>query len=106
MEEPEVLLQVLTPLGFTVRSTRSYWDLIQTKHPEVRNRLAEVRQCLEAPEQVRRSRQDGAVHLFYRPAPPYHLCVVVKRLNGGAFMITCYLTDALKEGVRIWPAST
>lgn len=98
-------MRALTPLGFTVHTTTSYWELIQAKPPEVRNRLAEVRRCLEAPEQVSRSKQDSTVQLFYRPAPPYHPCVVVKRLDVDGFIITCYLTDTIKEGVRMWPAS-
>ena len=60
---------------------------------------------LAAPDQVRQSRQDAAVILFYRSAPPYHLCVVAKRLDGAGFIVTCYLTDAIKEGTRVWPTS-
>jgi hypothetical protein len=43
--------------------------------------------------------------LFTAERRKYHLCVVVKRLNGDGFVITCYLTDAIKEGDPIWPTS-
>jgi len=29
--------------------------------------------------------------------------VVSKRRNGDGFLITTYVTDAIKEGVQIWP---
>lgn len=99
------LFVVTTPLGFTVRTTSEYWDLLQQKHPEVTGRLHEVQQCLTSPEQVRQSKQDAAVYLFYALLEAYHLCVVAKRLDGGGFIVTCYLTDAIKEGVKVWPIS-
>jgi hypothetical protein len=43
------------------------------------------------------------VYLFYREERPGRwFCAVVKRLNGGAFLVTTYPTDAIKEGERIW----
>jgi hypothetical protein len=30
-------------------------------------------------------------------------CAVAERLVDGAFLITAYPTDAIKEGVRLWP---
>lgn len=77
-DRPVYLFQVATPLGLVVRTTQPYWELIQLKHPEVGPRLREIPECLSSPEQVRRSRQDTAVLLFYRPVGSYHLCVVVK----------------------------
>jgi hypothetical protein len=104
-DTPEPLCDVQTPLGFAVRTTAGYWELIQRKHAEISGRLNDVTRCLAAPDQVRQSKQDSAVYLFYRALAPYHLCVVVKRMNGAGFVITCYLTDAIKEGTRIWPTS-
>ena len=99
------LFEVSTPLGFRVRTTSPYWTILQHKHPEIGGRLRDVQQCLTDPDQVRQSRQDAAVYLFYRSAPPYHLCVVAKCLDGAGFIVTCYLTDAIKEGTRVWPTS-
>lgn len=97
--------EALTPLGFAVRTTAAYWALLQRKHPEVSRRLDQVRQCLVSPVEVRRSKQSSAVYLFYIPTEAYHLCVVVKRLDGDGFVVTCYITDAIKEGTRVWPIS-
>jgi hypothetical protein len=95
----------MTPLGFVVRTSLGYWQLIQHKHPNIEKRLEEVKSCLASPQQVRSSKHDTAVYLFYRRSGPYHLCVVVKWLNGDGFVVTCYVTDAVKEGAQIWPIS-
>ncbi len=101
----ELLFTEPTPLGFSVRTTRRYWELLCRKHPEISDKRAEIRRCLREPEEVRRSRQDPQVYLFYRSHPPYHLTVVVRKLDGKGFIITSYLTDRIKEGERLWPAS-
>ena len=104
-EKASHLFEVSTPLGFSVRTTRDYWALIESKHPEVAGRQLAVEECLREPDQIRHSKQDNAVYLFYRSYPPHHLCAVVKRLNDDGFVITCYLTDKIKEGEKIWPTS-
>ena len=104
-EGASYLFEVSTPLGFLVRTTASYWALIEEKHPEIAGQQVEVQTCLHSPEQIRQSKQESTVYLFYRSRPPYHLCVVVKRLNNTGFVITCYVTDKIKEGEKIWPTS-
>jgi hypothetical protein len=100
----DILFKVLTPLGFSVRVTRAYWELIVTvKHPVMRGREVAVQRVLQTPEEVRRSRGDPNVLLFYRGEEPGRwLCAVAKRLNDEGFLITTYPTDAIKEGDQIW----
>lgn len=91
-----------------MRTTRQYWELILRKHPEITGLETEVQQALRQPESIRRSTQDRQVYLFYKfykAMLPYHLTAVVKRLNGDGFVITCYLTDKIKEGEQIWLTS-
>ncbi len=101
----DLCFEVLTPLGFTVRVTHSYWELITTiKHPVMRSRETEVKQTLETPDQIRQSRLDPSIYLFYKlERAGRWVCAVAKRLNGDGFLITTYPTDAIKEGRRIWP---
>lgn len=101
----EVLFEVLTPLGFRVRVTRAYWELIVTiKHPVMAGREADVQQTLRQPDEIRSSKSDPNVYLFYKPERIGRwVCAVTKRLDGDGFLITTYPTDAIKEGVRIWP---
>lgn len=102
----DIFFTILTPLNFAVRTTRQYWQLIQRKHPEIIGKEADVQHCLRTPEQVRQSKQDHTVYLFYRLlSPGYYVVVVTKRLDGEGFMITSYVSDKVKEGETVWPIS-
>jgi hypothetical protein len=94
---------VLTPMGFHVRTTESYWSLLLTKHPEIAGRESDVQETLLRPDRVCRRRHDGRVHLFNRRDGGYHLCVVAKRLDEEGYIVTVYVTDSIKEGERVWP---
>jgi hypothetical protein len=78
------------------------------KHPEMAGMEAKIVRVLEAPSEVRLSRFDESVQLFYE----YYLrtgvggkwlCVVVKYPPDDGFVVTAYLTDQLKAGETIWP---
>ena len=101
----ELLFEVLTPLGFRVRVTRSYWELITTvKHPVMAGHENDVKEALQNPSEIRQSKSDLAVYLFYKPERLGRwVCAVAKRLNGEGFLITAYSTDAIKEGELVWP---
>jgi hypothetical protein len=104
VDASDLLFEARTPLGFSVRVTTGRWKLIITaKHPVMAGREALVRTALEAPDEIRQSRIDPEVLLFYKAeATKRWTCAVVKRVAEGAFLITAYPTDAIKEGVRIW----
>lgn len=101
----ELLFAVITPLGFRVRVTRAYWGLIITvKHPIMTGHEADVQAVLTNPDEIRLSRSDATVYLFYKTtATRRWVCAVAKRLDGDGFLITAYPTDAIKEGEPLWP---
>jgi hypothetical protein len=101
----DIHFEVLTPLGFRVRVTRAYWELIVTvKHPIMAGRELDVQETLQNPDEIRASRNDSAVYLFYKAERAKRwVCAVAKRLNGDGFLITTFPTDGIKEGVRVWP---
>ena len=101
----DIHFEVLTPLGFRVRVTRAYWELIVTvKHPVMAGRELDVQETLQNPDEIRASRNDSAVYLFYKAERAKRwVCAVAKRLNGDGFLITTFPTDGIKEGVRVWP---
>lgn len=105
MVDTDVLFEVRTPLGFWVRVTKVRWELIATvKHPVMAGREPSVRLALENPDEVRQSRVDPEVLLFYKAeAAKRWVCAVAKQADGQAFLVTAYPTDAIKEGIRIWP---
>jgi hypothetical protein len=94
----DLLFEALTPLGFRVRVARAYWELIiSIKHPVMAGREADVQETLINPDEIRLSRSDPAVYLFYKPERLGRwVCAVAKRLDGDGFLI-------IKEGKRIWP---
>lgn len=98
------LFEVNTPLGFLVRSTAEYWEFIVTiKHPVMQSRLADVQETLIRPDEIRLSKTDSQVYLFYREdGSKRWVCAVSRRLNGEGFLITAYRTSAIKEGELVW----
>ena len=103
--DPDLLFEVLTPLGFTVRVTRERWQLITTtKHPVMAGREEIVRATLENPDEIRRSQSDDRKFLFYQVERPSRwVCAVATQADDRGFLITAYPTDAIKEGAKIWP---
>ena len=101
----DVLFEARTPLAFTVRVTRAYWDIITTmKHPVMLGCETEVQATLETPDEIRRSKSDANVYLFYRSRRTRRwVCAVSKQEGRTGFLITAYPIDAIKEGEKIWP---
>lgn len=89
--------------GLKVRATNDYWNKIITfKHPVMRGMETHVINTLVDPYEIRVSKSDSNVLLYYGKYRKYFVCVVVKKLNGEGFIITMYLTENIKEGSTIW----
>ena len=78
------------------------------QHQEMVGMEAEIERVLQSPAEVRISRSDNTVELFYEfyaqtRVGAKWLCVVVKYPTDDAFVVTAYLTDQLKAGETIWP---
>ena len=103
--DPVPLFEADTPLGFRVRVDKARWELIiGEKHPAMEGRESDVKSALESPSEVRQSKSDASVLLFYKvEGLKRWVCAVTKRSNEDAFLITAYPTDAIKEGTKIWP---
>lgn len=66
-EIEEHLFVELTPLGFEISVTHSYWEYITTiKHPYMKSMKSEVIITLKNPDSIRQSKVDNNVYLFYR----------------------------------------
>lgn len=99
----EYLFLIDTVLGFSVRTTKLYWDKICLKHPELIDKLDDIKKTLREPTEIRKSKTDEMVFLFYIESGKYWLSVVAKKENEIGFLVTAYLTDKIKEGEKIWP---
>jgi len=66
-----LLFEIRTPVGLVVRCSRAYWEFVVTqKHPDLAGRESDVTQTLVDPDDVRMSRIDPGVLLFYRGRTP------------------------------------
>ncbi|MFZ1804661.1 MAG: hypothetical protein WAU05_12110 [Nitrospira sp.] len=78
------------------------------QHQEMTDLAQEIERVLQSPTEVRISRSDESVRLFYEfyaktMVGGKWLCVVVRYAAEDAFVVTAYLTDQLKVGEVIWP---
>lgn len=93
-----------TPFNIIIRTTKNYWQrIISVKHPSVKKFTREAKEALKEPDQVRRSKQDKRVHLYYKNIGELWICVVADHLNEKeGYIITVYLTDRIKEGEKVY----
>ena len=98
----ELQFEVVCVLGKRIAVSESRWEkIVRYKHPAMRGRESEVQQTLADADEVRESKSDATVRLYYRKSGLAHLCVVVKHLNGDGFVITTYFTERIKEGTTL-----
>lgn len=103
MNDETVLFEVMTPLGFRVHCHKSYWvNKIVAQHPVMKERVEDVKRALSDPDEVRLSRTDEGVYLFYTADDKRLVCAVARATSGSGFLITAYPTDKVKEGKTIW----
>lgn len=104
-QDRDFLFEVVTPLGFRVQVSRSYWKVIVgVKHPVMAGHEDDVKNALQSPEEIRQSKTDSSVYLFYKTQRKGRwVCAVSKKKKGEGFLITAYPTDVIKTGEKIWP---
>lgn len=103
IQSRKIYFEVKSKLGILVRTTKTYWNVItHIKHPTLKGRESEVKRVLCDPDEIRVSKRDRTVLLFYRKIEKRHLCVVVRFLKNKGFIITAYWTDRIKEGNLRW----
>ena len=99
----DAYLEVLSFLGKRIRITKTYWEfLISVKHPTMAGKEELVRDALRQPDEIRKSRKDRTVFLYYRSLRKNFIAVVCKHLNGDGYIITAYITDKIKIGEKLW----
>jgi hypothetical protein len=100
---PDHLFEVISKLDKKIRVSVFYWNYISTvKHTSISGLEADVRSSLTEPIEIRKSKRDPAVYLYYgtSKAQPF-VCTVVKHLNGEGFVITAYPTRRM-VGDLVW----
>ncbi len=101
----EPLFEVTSRLNKKIRISQHYWNYISdVKRPSVKDLQEHVKNSLMAPVEVRKSKRDPLVHLYYGNSKSKGdplICTVVKHLNGEGFIITVYLTRRM-VGDPVW----
>ena len=95
--------KVKSKLGIQVSTTIGYWDVItKIKHLTIKGREQEVKQALCEPDEIRISKKDKTVLLFYKMFDQRYLSVVVRFFKKRGFIVTAYWTKKIKEGKLKW----
>lgn len=98
-----ILFEKLTPLGVLINITDDYWKyIIEIKHRIMADKLEIVKQILENPDEIRKSRYANDIYLYYKKYDKIYCVVAKHRNNIEGFVITTYPTDKIKEGEIIW----
>lgn len=92
--------------GLSIRLTEERMKHI-LEHPEMKSMSHNITETLSNPDCVLQSANDQQTELYYRyylktKVGDKFLCVVVKKNEKDAFVITAYLTDKIKKGNIIW----
>lgn len=99
----KLYFEVKSKLGIRVSTTIAYWNVISNiKHPTVRGRELEVKQALCESDEVRVSKRDKTMLLFYKMFDKRYLCVVVRFFKKRGFIVTAYWTKKIKEEELKW----
>lgn len=103
MSDTPLLFDVMTPLGFRVHCSEMYWlNKIVADHPVMDGRVGDVKRTLSDPNEVRLSRTDDEVYLFYAADEKRLVCAVARSVEREGFLITAYPADKMKEGKMVW----
>lgn len=103
MKRADLYFEVETPLGVKIRTTKEYWKkIIKIKHPIIAKYEDKVKDSLQKPDQIRRSKQDPKVYLYYKDIGNIYVCTVCDHTDKkSGYIITAYLTRRIREGERI-----
>ncbi len=98
----DIYFSVNTPIGIEVRTTVQYWEYLVTfKHPVMKGKDNIVKSVLQMPDEIRQSKMDKDVFLYYKQFDRLY-CMVVKHMGKEGFLITAYPVDKIKEGEIVW----
>ena len=97
----DIYFEVVSYLNKNISITKNYWNkIVQTKHKIIKGKEENVKKALIEPEEIRISKKDSTVFLYYKKINKHYICVVVKHLNGDGFIITTYITSKIKIGKK------
>lgn len=91
--------------GKRIVLTDSRWKHIIGQHPEVRPHLEKITKVVSDPDFVKRSKKARDTYLYYKYYKEIYegkYLLVVVNYTGTPNILTCYITDRIKEGEHVW----
>lgn len=108
-EQHDPVIMTITDFeGQLIRLTARQWGHIVREHDPIERMQRAIRETLEDPQEVRKSRKAPDIgRLYYRwytdtEKGEKWVCVVVKFLENDAFISTAYLARRIMSGELIW----
>lgn len=96
-------MEFKSKIGKLIELTQERKNHIWEFHPDVKLHFLKIQEVLENPDQIRKSKYDQEVLLFYKYfgniKDGKYLTVVVK-INKRNFILTSYLTDKIITGIK------
>lgn len=97
-------MELIDRFSRRIKLTEERWNHIAKTHPELKDRLEDLKGALADPELIKRSVYNENVVLFYKYYRHIyegkHMCVVV-RLDEES-IVTAHITDRIKKGEVVW----
>lgn len=98
-------MDIIDRYGNRIELSNERWQHIIKEHPEVKNCQDKLPEVVKQPDLIKHSKKDKDVLLYYRYYPEIlggkYLLVVVK-IRSRSLVLTCYVTDRIKEGDVLW----
>jgi|SRR3989338_2154704 len=91
--------------GNRIKLPKRRWNHIISEHPEVKPYKEILREVLQKPDLVKRSKRNKDTFLYYRYYKDIYdgkFLLAVAKTKSNPELLTCYITDRIKEGDVIW----
>lgn len=88
-----------------IKLTDKQWNHIIKEHPEIESYKNRLSGALSKPDLVKRSKRNKDIFLYYHYYKDIYkgkYLLVVARTKERPMILTCYITDRIKEGNVIW----
>ncbi len=91
----EIIFLTVTRDGKHIRLTKTQWNHISYRHPEMTHNLDDIRKTVENPTTIKSQSENIKRLYYYLKEENKYIMVAIKILNGTGFVITSYKTKRI-----------
>ena len=98
-------MEYIEKTGIKITLKEEQWNHIIKQHPEVKPYKNRIQETLSDPDIIKRSKRDKDTFLYYNYYEDIYkgkYLLVVAEIKNKKSILTCYITDRIKEGEIIW----